>query len=45
YRRALRYRGRRRVVRTADGIHLTPAGAAIATDMVLRALSALRLQD
>lgn len=39
FRRTLRYRGSTRVVRTPDGIHLTPAGAAIATDLVLRALS------
>jgi hypothetical protein len=39
FRRTMRYRGRRRVVRTPDGIHLTPAGAAIATDLILRALS------
>jgi hypothetical protein len=41
YRRYLRYHGTRRVVRTPDGIHLTPAGAAIATDLILRALSRL----
>jgi hypothetical protein len=39
FRHALRYRGRRRVVRAADGIHLTPAGAAIASDLILRVLS------
>lgn len=41
FRRVVRYQGRRRVVRMPDGIHLTPAGAAIATDVVLRALSRL----
>ena len=39
FRRAMRHEGRRRVVRTSDGIHLTPAGAAIATELVLRALN------
>jgi hypothetical protein len=41
YHRVLRYRGSRRVVRTPDGIHLSPAGAAIATDLILRALGRL----
>lgn len=38
FRRAIGYRGRRRVVRAPDGIHLSPGGAAIAGDMVRRAL-------
>lgn len=41
FRHAIRYRGSRRVVRTPDGIHLTPAGAAIATDLILQALAQL----
>jgi hypothetical protein len=41
FRHAVRYHGRRRVVRAADGIHLTPAGAAIASDLILRVLSRL----
>ena len=39
FRRTLSYRGRDRVVRQADGVHLTMAGAAIATDMIMRVLA------
>jgi hypothetical protein len=38
FRRAIRYRGRRVVVRQDDGVHLSPAGASIAADLVIRAM-------
>ena len=40
YRAAMRWNGRRVRVRVADGVHLTRAGAGIATDLVVRALRA-----
>jgi hypothetical protein len=40
FKRKLRYRGKRVVVRDRDGIHLTGAGAAIARDLVVRAMRA-----
>jgi lysophospholipase L1-like esterase len=38
YRRDMEYKGRRVRVRESDGFHLTPAGAAIATDYIVAAL-------
>ena len=38
FRRRVRYRGRRVVVRDRDGVHLTRAGARIASDLVRRAM-------
>jgi hypothetical protein len=38
FRRKLRYRGRRVVVRDRDGVHLTNAGSRIASDAVRRAM-------
>lgn len=40
YRRSLRYRGRTRVIRQPDGIHLTVAGARIVGDLLMRTLGA-----
>lgn len=40
YHRTVRYHGRRRVVRQADGIHLTVAGARIASDLIMAVLRA-----
>lgn len=38
FRRTMRYRGRVRVVRAPDGLHLSPAGGAIAADVLVRVL-------
>ena len=40
FRRKLRYRGKRVVVRAGDGVHLTTAGSRIARDLVRRAMRA-----
>ena len=40
FRRRLRYRGKRRVVRDGDGVHLTTAGSRIVRDLVARAMRA-----
>ena len=40
FKRRLRYRGKRVVVRDRDGIHLTGHGAAIARDLVVRSMRA-----
>jgi hypothetical protein len=41
FHRTLRYHGRTRVIREPDGIHLTLAGAAIATDVIMREIGSL----
>lgn len=40
FHRSIRWKGRTRVVRQYDGIHLTPAGARIAAELVVRTLDA-----